>query len=204
MLIFFGFQIFCIAYMLTFNFFDDTTFSQISLYFINFFFFYQKYIHLVLSKSFLYIVIFGQNMNKGMIFLSSLQQMKYLKSCLPKENYQLLLFFKYLYRLLKQIFYVDEIHFLQFQYHQTILHQKNFLCLYFLKQQLLITIIKPFFSFYNIFFYAQLVFIFHLLVDFCIFDNHIVAFCLFLFQKDFDIFHELLLQSFLLILIIFS
>ena len=46
------------------------TFSQISLYLPNTFCsFIKKYIHLVLSKPLLYILIFGQNMQKGLIFL---------------------------------------------------------------------------------------------------------------------------------------
>ena len=45
------------------------TFSQISLYLPNTFYsFIKKYIHLVLSKPLLYILIFGQNMQKGLIF----------------------------------------------------------------------------------------------------------------------------------------
>ena len=59
----------------------------------------------------------------------------------------------------------------------------------------LIIIIKHFFSFYNIFFYRQKAFIFHLLKDFCNAHDHFVAF--FLLQKDFDIFHELFFVVFL-------
>ena len=49
-----------------------------------------------------------------------------------------------------------------------------------------------FFSFCNIFVYAQEPFIFHLLIDFCISHKHIVTFFLFfLLKKEFDIFHRL-------------
>ena len=44
----------------------------------------------------------------------------------------------------------------------------------------LIVIIKHFSSFYNIFFYTQPVYCFHLLRDFCNVQDHIVAFFLFL------------------------
>ena len=40
--------------------------------------------HLVLSEYLVYILIFGENMHKGLVSLLSLQSMKYLKSCLPK------------------------------------------------------------------------------------------------------------------------
>ena len=40
------------------------------------------------------------------------------------------------------------------------------------------------------FFYTHQTFVFHFLVDFCIVQNHIVSFFLFLLQKDFDIFHK--------------
>ena len=60
-----------------------------------------------------------------------------------------------------------------------ILHQKNFLSHYFFKKFLII-IIRHFFSFYNIFFYTQQAFVFHLLSDFCNVPDHIVTFSLFL------------------------
>ena len=61
---------------------------------------------------------------------------------------------------------------------------------------------KDFFSFYNFFFYTKQDFVFHLLKDFRIFDNHIVAFFFFfrktlISQKDFDIFRELFFVVFL-------
>ena len=43
--------------------------------------------------------------------------------------------------------------------------------------------IKAFFSFYNIFFYTQPAFAFHLLVDFYIIHDHIVAYFFFLFFR---------------------
>ena len=56
-----------------------------------------------------------------------------------------------------------------------------------------------------IFFYTQKAFVFHLVVDFYIAHDNIVAFFPFLFfLLSFDIFHELLFQIFLIILIIFS
>ena len=42
--------------------------------------------HLVLSKFFIYVLIFGRNMHKGLFFLASLKSTKYLKSFLPKET----------------------------------------------------------------------------------------------------------------------
>ena len=48
----------------------------------------------------------------------------------------------------------------------------NFLSLHFLW--------SFFFAFFNIFFFTQKAFVFHLLVDFCIVHDHIVAFLLFL------------------------
>ena len=48
---------------------------------------------------------------------------------------------------------------------------------------------KAFFSFYDIFFYTQEAFVFHLLVDLCIVHDHIVAY--FFIYKDFHIFQEL-------------
>ena len=61
---------------------------------------------------------------------------------------------------------------------------------------------KDFFSFYNIFFYTKQAFVFHLLKDFRIFDDHIVVFFFFfrktlISQKDFDIFRELFFVVFL-------
>ena len=41
-------------------------------------------------------------------------------------------------------------------------------------------IIRHFFSFYHVFFYTQQAFAFHILVDFCIVDNNIDTFFLFL------------------------
>ena len=54
----------------------STTFSDFLPNFIRFFknfsSFIKKDIHLVLSKSFLYALIFGKNMHKGLIILASL------------------------------------------------------------------------------------------------------------------------------------
>ena len=64
--------------------------------------------------------------------------------------------------------------------------EKNFLYFSFKEAKFskskyfLIIIIKRFFSFYNIFCYTKQAFVFHLLVDFCIVYDHIVAFFLFL------------------------
>ena len=54
--------------------------------FINFSFFIKRDVHLVLSKSLLYELIFGRDIHKGLIFLVSLQSIKNLKSFLGKET----------------------------------------------------------------------------------------------------------------------
>ena len=55
------------------------SFDNIAKFFPNFIIFikkissfFKKYVHLVLSKPLLYILMFGRNMDKGIIFLSSL------------------------------------------------------------------------------------------------------------------------------------
>ena len=46
----------------------------------------------------------------------------------------------------------------------------------------------------NIFFYTQKGFVFYFLRNLCNVHDHIAAFLLFLFRKDFDTFHELFLD----------
>ena len=61
------------------------TYSQISWYFSNnLSSSIKKDIHFVPSKSFLYALIFGRNIHKGLIFLASLYPLKYLNLFLPK------------------------------------------------------------------------------------------------------------------------
>ena len=57
--------------------------------------------YLVSSKSFLCEVIFGRNINKGLIFLASLQPIKYLNPFYQKEPYLTLIFYQCLHFLLK-------------------------------------------------------------------------------------------------------
>ena len=47
-----------------------------------------------------------------------------------------------------------------------------------------------FFVFNNIIFYTQLAFVFPLLRDFYGVNDHILAFCFYLLQKDFDTFRK--------------
>ena len=83
------FLIFLIMYSFTIRYFFDSNadfFPNFIAFFNRFSSFVKKDMHLVLSKSLLYALIFGKNMNKGLIFLASSQSINYLKSFLPKET----------------------------------------------------------------------------------------------------------------------
>ena len=145
------------------------TFSQIIKYLSKIFlFFIMKYIRSVFSECLLHILVSEKNVHKDLIF------------CSPKGNTTILLLFNYYFIntyivyqnrtfiFMKFIFFnfsaITFYNFLSILLYGFIFFSKvNLLRHYFYK----IIIIKRFFSFFNIFCYAQQALIFYLLRNFC-------------------------------------